>query len=145
VRPSTSLVIAVLLVAGVAGCGRSSETTTILGGDIEKTSFRDVRQGIDELYRDHPEIRSFVARDVRYTPATRDKVMQVCSDGAPQTNPRERESSRILGCAPLIFFFYRYGRDSGVPQAVELARQLYWYAAAIKRPYDAEPVLSTLL
>jgi hypothetical protein len=147
VRPLVPLLLAASLAAGAAGCGGGggTGTRTILDGDAKTVSLTRVRQGIDELYRDHPDIRHFVARDVRYTPVTRDKVMYVCSHGGPEPGPRERETSRLFGCAPLIFFFYRYGRESDVPQAVELARELYWYAASIRRPYEARPVLTALL
>jgi hypothetical protein len=146
VRTLVPLLLAAFLAAGAAACGGGSPgARTILDGDAETVSLTEVRQGIDELYRDHPDVRGFVARDVRYTPVTRDKVMYVCSHGGPETSPRERETSRLFGCAPLIFFFYRYGRESDVPQAVELARELYWYAASIRRPYEARPVLTALL
>jgi hypothetical protein len=144
---AVTVAAAALLAAASAGCGGTSANSdkTILDGGAENVSIGEVRRAIDDLYREHPAIRAYVARDVRYTPTTRDKVVRVCRRGGPQKDSRERESSRIFGCAPLIFFFYRYGRESAVPQAVELARKLYWYAASIKEPYDAQPVLSSLL
>jgi hypothetical protein len=53
---------------------------------------------------------------------------------------------RIAGCAPLIFFFWEYGRERAVPEAVEVARTLYRYAlTSIRGPFDPETALSGLL
>jgi hypothetical protein len=109
-------------------------------------TFAELRRSIDRLYRRHPSILSFVARDVEYTPRTRDKVLRVCREGGPERDPAALESTRIAGCAPLVFFFYRYGRRSSVPESVDVARDLYWYAVtSIRGPYDPARALSALL
>ena len=41
---------------------------------------------------------------------------------------QDAETGQIIACAPLIFFFYSYGKQSSVPAAVTLAGDLYWYA-----------------
>ncbi len=56
------------------------------------------------------------------------------------------ESARVLACAPLIFFFYSYGRRAAVPEGVDVARTLYWYAVtANRKAFDAGPGLTRLL
>jgi hypothetical protein len=109
-------------------------------------TFAQVDRAIEKLYRRHPQLRSFVVRDVEYTAATRDKVLQVCHEGGLELDRAVLESSRIAGCAPLIFFFYSYGRRRSVPEAVEVARKLYWYAARnVRGPFDARASLVALL
>jgi hypothetical protein len=80
-----------------------------------------------------------------YTPETRDKVLATCRLGAASSNAREKETTRVFGCAPLIFFFYNFGRQKSVPESIEVARKLFWYAAEITGPYQALPPLRDLL
>ncbi len=149
---------AVLLVPGLAACSghkSSSSTTTattpivtgpsILTGEARRVTFAQARKAIRQLYASYPEIQNFVYKDVVYTPATRDKVLAVCKQGGPTSNARDRETSRVFGCAPLIFFFYEFGRQKSVPQSIEVARKLFWYAAEIPGPYAALPPLTDLL
>lgn len=118
----------------------------MLGGPAPHVAFADLTLAIERLYRQRPGIRTFVARDVEYTPATRDKVLGVCRRGGPETDAAALESAKIAGCAPLIFFFYSYGRQSSVPESTNLARMLYWYAVTnIRGPFDAERALTSLL
>jgi hypothetical protein len=133
----------------VAGCGdksRAPATPSILEGPVQNVGFAQVRQAIDRLYAGHPDIESFVSRQVEYTPKTRDNVLRVCSKGGPDVGLRELESSRVFACAPLIFFFYGYGTQKSVPESVDVARKLYWYTVTHnQRPYDSRPVLTPLL
>jgi hypothetical protein len=109
-------------------------------------TFGEVARAIDRLYRARPGIRSFVVRDVEYSPATRDKVLQVCREGGIELDRVALESSRIAGCAPLVFFFYSYGRRRSAPESVAVARKLYWYAVrSIRGPFSARASLSALL
>jgi hypothetical protein len=103
------------------------------------------RHDVNTLYRTHPAIRSYVVRQVTYTPATRDKVLRVCHAGALVKTAKQREATRVFACAPLIFFFYRYGRDKSVAESLELARRLYWYGSAIPGPFDARRALTEVL
>jgi hypothetical protein len=60
--------------------------------------------------------------------------------------PRELESSRVLACAPLLFFFYSYGVRSSAAESVDVARKLHWYAVTHnRRPYDSRRILTLLL
>jgi hypothetical protein len=143
----------VLLAAGVAGCGSSKTSAgrvepppTILAAPVQVRTFAQVERAVRHLYRTHPSIVKFMIQDVEYTPATRDRVLAVCHRGGPEKTASALESTRVLACAPLIFFFYSYGRDASVPDAVAVARTLYWYAVtANRKPFDAGPGLTRLL
>ncbi len=59
--------------------------------------------------------------------------------------PIQRHSNRrkIAGCAPLIYFFYNYGKQSSVPESIDVAEKLYWYAVTnIEGPFDPNNPLS---
>jgi hypothetical protein len=112
----------------------------------QTVSFVEVRRAVDRLYAEHPDLRFFVVRDVQYTPRTRDKVLLVCHRGGPERSRARRETIRLAGCAPLVFFFYSYGRQHTVPEATDVARQIYWYAARnVSGPIDARTTLTALL
>jgi hypothetical protein len=144
-----------IVLASLVGCGGSKsaavKTATeprpaILAGPVRPTTFGEVEQAVRTLYRAHPSIGTFVVQDVEYTPATRDKVLSVCRRGGPEKSAVALESARVLACAPLIFFFYSYGRLRSVPASLSVARQLYSYAVLSNRhPRDAEPGLNALL
>jgi hypothetical protein len=150
----TRALVAAIVAASLVGCGGSSSavktvtqaTPTILAGPVRPTTFGEVERAVRGLYRAHPSIATFVAQDVEYTPATRDKVLTVCHRGGPETSAVALESARVLACAPLIFFFYSYGRMRSVPASISVARQLYSYAVlSNRRPRVAEPGLKALL
>ena len=85
-------------------------------------------------------------QDVQYNATTRDKVLAVCRRGGAEKDAASNESVRVAGCAPLVFFFYEYGRQKSVPAAIDVARKLYWYAATdIHGPFDAKASLAGLL
>jgi hypothetical protein len=118
----------------------------VLRSQARDVTFTELRQSIDRLYIHHPGIRSFAVRDVEYTPRTRDKVLRVCHEGGPESDPAALESAKIAGCAPLIFFFYSYGRQSSVAESIEVARKVYWFAVSnVRGPFDPMQALATLL
>lgn len=151
--------VAGLMLAVAVACGgsnhaptRQESAPTILRAKVEPVSFRQVRQAVEGLYAHHPGIRSFQAQDVEYTTRTRDRVLSVCRRGGAAATPAALESSRVTACAPLIFFFYTYGtgssaaRHSPVPEAIAVARELYWYVAGqIHGPFDAQAAVVTVL
>ena len=147
------LLATVALLAGCGGGSSNDATTSVAGdppsvleSDAQKVTFPDVTAAIDELYRAHPGIGSFIVQDVAYNQTTRDKVLDVCHRGGAASDPASLESLRLAGCAPLIFFFYEYGRQSSVPTAIDVARKLYWYAATnVSGPFDSRASLSGLL
>jgi len=140
------LVVVCVLLASLTACGGASTPAAggILDGAVQATTLDQVKQAIDDLYTRHPDINSFVVQSVTYTPATRDKVLKICSEGGLVANEGEREAQKVLACAPLIFFFNYYGQQKSVPEAVDIARQLYWYALADKSE-DSKKVLTDLL
>jgi hypothetical protein len=118
----------------------------VLHSSSRQVTFPQLRRSIGRLYRLHPGIRTFVARDVRYTPTTRDRVLGVCRTGGVERTARAREATKIAGCAPLVFFFYRYGRRAAVADSIEIARDVYWYAVDnVRGPFDARTALRRLL
>ena len=140
----------------LAGCGggSSNDATTSVAADApalvdsepQQPTYADVRAAVDELYQAHPGIARFIVQDVQYNAITRDKVLDVCRRGGAEHDPASSESVRIAGCAPLVFFFYEYGRQRSVPESVDVARTLYWYAVtSIDGPFDAKDTLSGLL
>jgi hypothetical protein len=141
VRGATLIAVVVL----VAGCGDSSAKRSILGDAVQPVSYVQLRSDIDVLYRDHPDVGRYAVRQVEYTPTTRDKVLRVCHLGAQARTAQQKEATRVYACAPLIFFFYRYGREHSVPSAVQLAQRLYWYGARVTGPFDAQTALEDIL
>ena len=140
--------VACLLAISLAACSAAPTPTPaptgILGGSVQTTTFDQVKQAVGELYSHHPGINSFVVRGVTYNLETRDKVLEVCREGGLAGDDAQRETQRILACAPLILFFYSYGEESGVPESVDVARSLYWFALSNNSEASGE-VLTDLL
>src|SRR5262245_49438761 len=156
---AASRALVVVAAASLAGCGgksamapspttiaaKADPALSVLSSPAETVTFAEAESAIDGLYRRRPGIRAFVVRDVEYSPATRNKVLDICHRGGLELNRAALESSRIAGCAPLIFFFYNYGRQKSAPDAVAVARKIYWYAVEnIKGPFDAQATLDAL-
>ena len=146
------MAIALGALAAFGGLGASSTPTasvqapSILAGPVRPTGFVQARAAVLALYRSHPAVSRASFNDVGYTTATRDKVLGVCRSGGSEKSASALESARVLACAPLIYFFYSYGRHASVPEAVDAARTLYWYAVTANRePFDAGPGLTRLL
>ena len=148
IAPILSVDIArVLLISALlAACAPAAAQTKsgVFDGQVQASTFAEVKQAIDDLYTRHPGINSFVVRAVTYTPKTRDKVLKICSEGGLAASDQEREAQKVLACAPLIFFFYSYGQQSSVPESVGVARQLYWFAMRDKSD-DSKKALTGLL
>lgn len=152
--PLAAAAAAAALLAGCGGKPASTPTATtsaaapfsVLGGPAEKVTFPQVDQAVSRLYRRRPGLLTFVVRDVDYSRATSDKVLEICHHGGLELNLAALESSRLAGCAPLIFFFYNFGRAKNAPDAVAVARMIYWYAiGSIRGPFDARATLDALL
>ena len=151
IHASILLLIVTCLITGMlfvllAACSSATATTPvgILDGTVQATTLDQVKQAIENLYAHHPDINSFVVQSVTYTPATRDKVLKICSEGGLVATEQEREAQKVLACAPLIFFFNYYGQQKSVPESIDVARQLYWYALAEKSD-DSKKSLTDLL
>ena len=142
--------VAALVAFGLPGASssptESASAPSILTGPVRPASFFQAHAAILTLYRSHPAVSRASFNDVEYPAVTREKVLRVCRLGGPEKSASALESSRILACAPLIFFYYSYGRRASVPEAIDVARTLYWYAAtANRKPIDAGPGLERLL
>jgi hypothetical protein len=138
-------ILAMGLLAG-GSTGASPTDASVLGVMVHQTSFGEVKQAIDKLYRDHPGITSFTVKDVVYSAKSRDAVLSECNKGSIAASASEWELQRVAACAPLIFYYESYGRQRSVPEAVVVARQLYWYATTSnQQPYDATKTLQSLL
>src|SRR5436190_23399837 len=94
--PVSRALVAVIAAASVASCGGKSAkvppptTTTetnpgpalsVLGSPAEAVTFAGARSAIVRLYRRRPGIRTFTVRDVEYSPATLNKVLDICHRG----------------------------------------------------------------
>ena len=146
VAMAATAVVAIRSLGASSAPSVSVSAPTILRAPVRPTTFVQAQAAIRALYRAHPAVGHASFDDVDYTAATRDKVLGVCHSGGPERSASALESARVLACAPLIFFFYSYGRQASVPQAVQAARTLYWYAvSANRKPLDAGPGLTRLL
>ena len=139
-------IVVCALSVSLTACGSTTTSTaaSILDSTAQTTTIDQVKQAINDLYTHHPDINSFVVQSVTYNPDTRDKVLKICSEGGLVANAQELEAQKVMACAPLIFFFNYYGQQKSVPEAVDVARQLYWYALAGKSD-DSKKVLIDLL
>ncbi len=148
-------VTAVLAVAAVGCAGAGAPAPGDVFRTRQQVSLQEVNQAIDAVYRGHPGIATFAAEDVQYTPQSRDAVLRTCTSGAGvgagaagagAGGAQTAESGRLIACAPLIFFLYRYGRQASVPAAAAAAGDLYWYAVThISGPVNAQTSLDALL
>jgi hypothetical protein len=140
----------------LAGCASSSGGTPATTASVFTTPRQVSAQQVDAevaaLYSGHPAVGSFEVQDVSYTTASRDRVLRQCTSGGSPTGPQgstgsqTAETAQIVACAPLIFYFYSYGRQASVPAAVTLAGDLYWYAVDnITGPVSAQASLNGLL
>jgi hypothetical protein len=146
------LLLIVMLVSLLSACNSTPASVpvltptvpSILNDPVQTAAIDQIKQAINDLYTHHPDINSFVVQSVTYTPETRDKVLKICSEGGLVSNEQEREAQKVLACAPLIFFFDYYGQQKSVPEAIDIARQLYWYAISDKSD-NSKKVLTDLL
>ncbi len=143
---SLLLIVLCMLLASLTACGGTSAPAAggILDTTVQTPTLDQVNQAIDDLYTRHPDINSFTVQSVTYNPTTRDKVLKICSEGGLAANEQERDAQKVMACAPLIFFFNYYGQQKSVPESIDIARQLYWYAVAGKSD-DSKKVLTDLL
>jgi len=156
--PVRELILTAVLVTVATACSANHASSSgsphtardpnssLLQSPSQSPTFAEVQQAIGDLYRNHPAIESFAVRDVQYNTITRDKVLETCHRGGAETDPAALESTKIAGCAPLIYFFYNYGQQSSVPESTDVAEKLYWYAVTnIQGPFDPKQSLVGLL
>lgn len=154
-RAASLTVLAALAAAGLAltGCSRpepSGRPPTAPAGNVftarHQVSLQQVRAEVISLYSGHPALESFSVQDVAYTAKSRDTVLRECTSAGSAAGSQDGETGQVVACAPLIFYFYSYGRQASVPTAVTLAGDLYWYAVThITGPVSAQASLDELL
>jgi hypothetical protein len=151
-----------LAALAVAGCGSSGGSPTrqppqtqtaaspsgaapqlrVVADDV---SLAFVRQNIARLYREYPAVARYSTQDVAYTSRSRTRVLRACAARGAAATQRV-ETARVLACAPLVYFFYEYGRAKGVAQATGVADSIYSYASTeIQGPSDARTLLDGVL
>ncbi len=120
--------------------GSPPAASDILSAKVEAVKFDQVTQALDDLHRHHPDVVDFSIKSVYYNRETRDKVLNICSQGsALSSTQREREQEKVMACAPLIFFYYNYGEQKSIPEAIEVAQKIYWFAATDNPSLGPEP------
>ncbi len=143
-----SLIIVSMLLALLSACSSAPAATptltVILDSPTEAVTFDQVKQAIDNLYTQHPDISSYAVQGVSYNTQSRDKVLKICSEGGLVDTEQELHAQKVLACAPLIFYYYYYGEQKAVPESTALAQQLYWFALTDK-PDNVKNVLDDLL
>jgi hypothetical protein len=160
--------LGLLLAGALAGCGSATSSSSTTSNSSTSAaaaaaispaspvgsvtvqsrtvSLDSVRRQIALLYQKHPAVARFATQDVSYTPRSRARVLASCSGDGRQEGSEAVESSRVLACAPLIYFFFSYGRQDGVSEARTLADAIYSYASSsIRGPQDAESMLGSIL
>jgi hypothetical protein len=88
---------------------------------------RAIHSMLVTLYATYPSIESFVVEDVTYTSTSLGVVLGKCTAGGTGTTA-QAQSSRLLACAPLIFFLFSFAEQHHVPAALEVADMIYSYA-----------------
>ena len=152
-RPRAAATAAAALLAGLlalggcaTGSGGSSQTTGNVFTTEHQVSASQVTAEVTALYSAHPALASFTVQDVAYTAKTRATVLRDCITPGSATNSQDSETGQIVACAPLIFYYYSYGKQASVPGAVTVAGDLYWYALDhITGPVDVQASLNQLL
>lgn len=117
----------------------------MLAVGADRPTIASVRSAIARLYRGHPGVARFAVQDVSYSAGSRARVLAAClaSDGRATSAV---QTSRLLACAPLVFFYSEYGRRSGIREATAVADSIYTYAAtAIHGPLDSEAVIDGVM
>lgn len=146
-------VAAVVLLTGLlalAGCttgpGSTSQATANVFTAKHQVSAGQVNSEVTALYSAHPALASFTVQDVSYTAKTRGAVLHQCTTPDAAAGSQDAETGQIVACAPLIFYYYSYGKQKSVPNAVTLAGDLYWFALDhITGPVDVQGSLNQLL
>lgn len=126
---------------GPASPSRAAPQLRVLAG----FSMASVRRKIEQLYREHPQVARYSAQDVTYSRRSRAEVLRSCAGHGTLATEQE-EVARVLACAPLVYFYYRYGRATGISEATGVADAIYSYASTqIRGPSDARTLLDGVL
>jgi hypothetical protein len=144
-RCMRGLAVASLLLVLLGGRMVNASSNYVLGSRTRAVSATELQQNIDALYAQYPAILSFVSQSVSYTPQSVAVVLRKCTQPGAQSGA-EAQSGRLMACAPLIYFFYSFGQQRAVPDATQLADELYSFAVTdVKGPIDPRAALHGLL
>jgi hypothetical protein len=161
-RPRAAAAVLIAGLLSLGGCASSSSGAGTSGGAQATTasvfttrhqvSLGQVTAEVAALYSGHPDVALFSVQDVAYTTKSRETVLGECTmpgtaaGSQGPTGSQQAETGQLIACAPLIFFYYNYGKQASVPAAVTLADDLYWYAVDhITGPVNARASLNELL
>ena len=149
-RPRAAAIALIVGLLTLVGCASSSggtpATTVNVFTTRHQVSAGQIDAEVAALYRSHPAVGSFSVQDVTYTTKSRDTVLSECTTPGSAAGLQDSETGQIVACAPLIFYFYSYGKQASVPAATTLAGDLYWYAVGhITGPVSAQASLNELL
>jgi hypothetical protein len=140
--------------AALAGCAAGTAakppTAATPAADVftvsKQVSLSQLKTELSNLYSRRPGLASFEVQGVQYTAASRASVLRECTSAGSGAGSQNAETSQVVACAPLIFFFYSYGKQAPAPAAITLAGDLYWYAVThITGPESARTSLDELL
>jgi hypothetical protein len=145
---AAAALLAVTLALG--GCATGPGSTAQNTGNVftvkHQVSASQLNTEVTALYRAHPALASYTVQDVGYTAKTRAAVLNDCTTPSSSASTQDAETGQIVACAPLIFYYYSYGKQASVPDAVTLAGDLYWYALDhISGPVEVQASLNQLL
>jgi hypothetical protein len=140
--------------AALAGCAAGTaakpSTAATPAADVftvtKQVSLPQLKTEISNLYSRRPGLASYEVQGVQYTATSRGNVLRECTSAGTSAGSQDAETSQVVACAPLIFFFYSYGKQASAPAAVTVAGDLYWYAVThITGPESAKTSLDELL
>ncbi len=127
-----------------------SGAASIRTGAVQPVTFEELKTAVEAYYAAHPEADGYIGPDELFElpKAVRDHDLTLCQLGntTSGTDPATIQSKRILGCLPLIYGFYVFGRSHSSADLVDLARKTYAYAVTnITGPSDTRAALNSTL
>ena len=105
-----------------------------------------MRSAIATLYGRHAGLLTFTYKHTSYSTSSLNGGLETCHGGGATSGSQAQEATRLAACASLIAYFYNYAQQAKVPEALDVARELYGYAAThITSPFNGTKVLVGLL
>jgi len=150
-RPRVAAAVFILAVfLTLAGCASGSGGAPAAPGNVfttqHRVSLQQLNSEVAALYSGHPGLASFDVQDVAYSTKSRQAVLRECTTPGATAGSQDSETGQVVACAPLIFYYYSYGKQASVPAAVTVAGDLYWYAVDhVTGPVSAQASLNELL
>lgn len=137
---------ALILISGCTSSGSHSPAAPTFGAHVARTSYNQVTAAVDTAYRSSPAIKTYSVDQLQYNTKTRNTVLGVCRHGGAASDESALQSSRVTACAPLIYFFYSYGKTHAANSAYRASTAIYNYAlTSISGPFSTQASLNKLL